>query len=89
MNAGKDYRQSLYYYRDKDKKECDLIIEMIDGIYPIEIKKGINPVSNSFNFNFLEKYHKPVLNGLVIDSRDDIFPINEKNWYCPIFMLGL
>lgn len=89
MNAGKDYRQSLYYYRDKDKKECDLIIETIDGIYPIEIKKGINPVSNSFNFNFLEKYHKPVLNGLVIDSRDDIFPINEKNWYCPIFMLGL
>ena len=89
MNAGHDYRRDLFYYRDKDKKETDLIIETVNGIYPIEIKKGINPVSSNFNFKFLEKYNKPVLNGLVIDSREDVFPINEKNWYCPIFMIGL
>lgn len=89
MNAGEDYRQSLYYYRDKDKKEADLIIEGPDCIYPMEIKKGINPVSKSFNFNFLEKYGKQVSKGLLIDSREDLFPINEDNWYLPIYMIGL
>ena len=89
MNAGEDYRQSFYYYRDKDKKEADLIIEGPNCIYPIEVKKGINPVSSNFNFNFLEKYGKPVMKGLVIDSREDLFPINENNWYLPIYMIGL
>ena len=89
MNAGEDYRQSFYYYRDKDKKEADLIIEGPDCIYPMEIKKGINPVSKSFNFNFLEKYGKQVSKGLLIDSREDLFPINEDNWYLPIYMIGL
>ena len=89
MNAGKDYRTSLYYYRDRDSKEVDLIIDYVDHICPIEIKKGINPVSRNFNFRFLEKYKKPVSKGLVIDSRKDLFPINETNWYCPIYMIGL
>lgn len=89
INAGKDYKKYLYYYRDKDQKECDLIIDFVDRIYPIEIKKGINPVSANFNFNFLQKYGKPVMKGLVIASRENLFPINDENWYCPIFMIGL
>ena len=89
INAGEDYRQSLYYYRDKDKKEVDLIIEGPDCIYPIEVKKGINPVNKTFNFRFLEKYGKPIMKGLVIDSREDLFPINEDNWYLPIYMVGI
>ncbi len=36
-NAGK--RPDLYYYRDIDKKEIDLLITIGDKIYPIEIKK--------------------------------------------------
>lgn len=89
MNAGEDYRQSFYYYRDKDKKEADLIIEGPDCIYPIEVKKGINPVNRKFNFKFLEKYGKRIMTGFVIDSREDLLPINENNWYLPIYMLGL
>lgn len=89
INSGEDYRQNFYYYRDKDKKEADLIIEGPDSIYPIEIKKGINPVNSSFNFKFLEKYGKKVMDGLVIDSREDLFPINEHNWYLPIYMVGI
>lgn len=89
INAGLDYRRNFYYYRDKDKKEADLIIDFVDHISPIEIKKGINPVSSGFNFNYLKKYGKPVSKGIVIDSREDIFPINEDNWYCPIFMIGI
>lgn len=88
-NAGIDFRRNLYYYRDRDNKEVDLIIDDVDGIYPIEIKKGINPVSNKFNFDFLKKYNKTVMTGLVIDSREDLFPINKDNWYCPIYLIGV
>ena len=89
MNAGEDYRQFVYYYRDKDKKEADLIIDGTDCIFPIEVKKGINPVNSNFNFKFLEKYGKPIMGGLVIDSRADLFPINRENWYIPIYMIGI
>ena len=89
INSGQDFRRSLYYYRDRDNKEVDLIIDYVDHICPIEIKKGINPMSSNFNFRFLDKYKKPVSKGLVIDSREDLFPINENNYYCPIYMVGV
>ena len=88
-NHGLDPFEYIYYYRDRDQKEVDLIIETIEGIYPIEIKKGINPVSSKKSFSFLSKYNKPLLNGLVIDSCDRIMPINENIYYCPIAMIGL
>ena len=40
---GFDPKMNLYYYRDKDQKEVDLLYIEGDTIYPIEIKKGISP----------------------------------------------
>lgn len=88
-NSSKDYKREIYYYRDKDQKEVDLIIENFIGIYPIEIKKGINSVSYKKNFNFLKKYNKKILNGLIIDSCEKIIPLNNEIYYCPISMIGL
>lgn len=79
----------IFYYRDKDQYEVDLIIESFDSIYPIEIKKGINPVGKNKKFRFLEKYQKPVNVGLVIDSSDKVFPINDEAYHCPIDIIGL
>ena len=86
-----DYQNvnNIYYYRDKDQYEVDLIIESFDSIYPIEIKKGINPVSHSKNFNVLKKYKKKINIGLVIDSSDKVLPINDEVYYCPIDLIGL
>lgn len=78
----------IHYYRDKDQKEVDLIIEEFDSIYPIEIKKGINPVSHSKTFNVLKKYNKKVNIGLVLYSGDQILPINDEVYYCPIDFIG-
>lgn len=80
---------NLYYYRDRDQYEVDLIIEDYDSIYPIEIKKGINPVSSNKNFKVLEKYNKTINTGLVIDFSNKVFPINDKVYYCPIDIIGL
>ncbi len=87
-NACKDI-SNIYYYRDRDQHEVDLIIEEYDSIYPIEIKKGINPVSYNKNFNVLKKYKKKVNIGLVIDSSNKVFPINSEVYYCPIDIIGL
>ena len=45
--------------------------------------------SYSFNFKFLEKFHKKVSKGIVIDTRKDIVSINESNYQIPVFMIGI
>ena len=35
----------MYYYRDKDAKEIDIVIEHDGVVNPIEIKKTSNPGS--------------------------------------------
>lgn len=86
-----DYQNvdNIYYYRDKDQYEVDLIIESYDSIYPIEIKKGINPVSHNKRFSVLKKFKKNINIGLVIDSSDKVLPINDEVYYCPIDIIGL
>ncbi|MBQ8292280.1 MAG: ATP-binding protein [Bacilli bacterium] len=88
-SCSKDYKKEVYYYRDRDQKEVDLIIESFEGIYPIEIKKGIYNVSHKKDFDFLKKYKKNILHGLIIDSCEEIRPLNDKIYYCPISLIGL
>ena len=69
INAGKNYKKRIYYYRGKDKakkkvdgqdifeeNEIDLIIEENGILYPIEIKKTSNPKSDMASaFDVLDK----------------------------------
>ncbi|MDO5330061.1 MAG: ATP-binding protein [Bacillota bacterium] len=79
----------IYYYRDKDQKEVDLVIEEFDSVYPIEIKKGVGSVSSKKNFSFLNKYGKKVNVGLVIDSSERLMRLNDEAYICPIDTIGL
>ena len=82
-NAGK--RPPLYYYRDKDKKEIDLLIQENDTLYPIEIKKSTNPGRSSIqHFGVLEKTGLKVGDGCVICLTEDLIPIDKKNWLVPV-----
>lgn len=81
--------KQIYFYRDRDKKEVDFIIETQDGIYPIEIKKGVKPSDPDKNFDVLNKYGKTVFPGIVIDSREKILKINDKAYEMPIELIGL
>ena len=40
-NDGKRVEYTLYYYRDRDQKEVDILYIKDQTIYPIEIKKDI------------------------------------------------
>lgn len=85
--ANMDYQHSLYYYRDIDQKEIDLLYVGGGAITPIEIKKGMNPVKPTKNFSVLEKYKMPIRTGFVIDTTDRIRPINENVYAIPVGLI--
>ena len=88
-NCGKRTESCLFYYRDRDKKEVDLIYVKDQTLYPIEIKKGIGKDKADKNFRILEQYKMPVATGLVIDTSDKVFPLNKDTYYCPVGLIGL
>ena len=84
---GIDPKMNLYYYRDKDQKEVDLLYIEGDTIYPIEIKKGISPNNPDKNFAVLNKYSNDIATGIVICMTQKLQPINRKYWLCPVSLL--
>lgn len=81
-NSG-ELRPPLYFYRDKEQKEIDLIIEQNGKLYPIEIKKSANPTKEmTANFKVLEKV-KEVGEGAIICMYDRIINLDEKNKVIP------
>lgn len=87
-NHGIDVKQRLFYYRDIDQKEIDLLYVEGNSLFPIEIKKGEAPSKPSKNFAVLDKYGMKVMPGLVIDNCDKIRPINEMAYSFPVSLLG-
>ncbi len=85
---GVEPKERLFYYRDKDQKEIDLIYTDRDKIFPIEIKAGISPQKATKNFSSLDKYNLNIQPGLVIDASDKIRPINERAYSYPVSRLG-
>ena len=88
-NHGKEYKSTLFYYRDIDQKEIDILYVEANSIYPIEIKKGILPTKPNKNFDVLNKYGLEIKPGLVINCSNEIMPINEKAYYFPVYLLGV
>lgn len=76
----------LYYYRDKDMVEIDLIIESDGIVYPIEIKKYTNYNKNDIsNFSVLEKLKDiKVGTGGIICMHEKLIKIDEKRYIIPI-----
>ena len=88
LNNGADPAQYLYYYRDIDKKEVDILLVKDGALYPVEIKKGISPTRPTKNFSVLEKYKMPIKRGMVIDNTDAVRAINDNAFYYPVSLLG-
>ena len=78
---------NLYYYRDIDQKEIDLLIVTADSIYPIEVKKSKDPSKPDKNFKVLNKFGLNVKPGLVICMCDEIVPINKNCYLIPVSLI--
>ena len=76
----------IYYYRDKDKKEIDLLIESGNTIHPVEIKKSGSVTKDWIrNFSVLEKIPgKQVGRGAVICLAENRIPISDNVDALPI-----
>jgi uncharacterized protein len=85
-NAGK--RPPLYYYRDKEKREIDLIIYENNKLYPIEIKKSGNPGKDAIkHFYLLQQTSLEVGEGSVVCLTEEFLPIDARNWYVPAWII--
>lgn len=89
LNNGLDPQQFLYYYRDIDKKEVDLLLVKDGCIYPVEIKKGAAPNKPTKNFRVLEKYKMPIKRGMIVENTDSLRAINDDAFAFPISLLGM
>ena len=85
LNAG-IINPPLYFYRDKDKKEIDLIIEEAEKIYPIEIKMSASPNKEmAKNFSVLKrKVDKEIGTGVIICQYDNKVYLSEDILVLPI-----
>lgn len=81
-------RAPVYYYRDKDKKEIDLLIVQDNIIYPLEFKKSASPNKDSVrHFKALEHLNVSMGSGGVICLCDTLFPITEHTEAIPVYLL--
>lgn len=80
---------SLYYYRDKDAKEIDILIEQDGTFHPIEIKKTSNPGKEHIaNFSILMKIKDlKIGSGGVICMYEKCVRLNENNVTIPVTWL--
>ena len=73
----------LCFYRDKDKKEIDLLIESADGFFPIEFKKSSTPKGeDAKHFAVLANHKVKVKKGAVVCSCPEITHLPNKDVLC-------
>ncbi|MGN0326263.1 MAG: ATP-binding protein [Lachnospiraceae bacterium] len=78
----------LWYYRDKDSKEVDMVIECNGMLHPIEIKRSVNPGSELVNaFKILDKGSVPRGKGAIICMRPELSAVDSDNYIIPIWMI--
>ena len=78
----------LWYYRDKDAKEIDLVLESEGELHPIEIKRSANPGPEMISaFSALDGGALPRGSGAVLCLRKELSAIDSKNLIVPIWMI--
>ena len=86
LNSGKE--PYMYYYRDKDAKEIDIVLEHDGVLNPIEIKKTSNPGTELIKvFGLLDKSSTPRSKGAVICMKPGLSAIDRDNYIVPIWVI--
>lgn len=86
LNSGKE--PFMYYYRDKDAKEIDIVLEHDGVLNPLEIKKSSNPGTELVKvFDLLDKSSTPRSKGAVLCMKPELSAIDRDNYIIPIWMI--
>ena len=78
----------IYYYRDKDTKEIDILMERDGKLYPIEIKKTATPAPQLTRvFKVIEK--PPLIRGTgaVLCAGDRLSAFDADNLIVPVWLV--
>lgn len=82
-NAGEEHY--INYYRNKDAKEIDIVREINNTVYPMEIKKtGLPDARITKVFSVLENKGKTVAPGIVLCTAQNISTLGKGNYVVPI-----
>lgn len=86
QNAGRE--AYLYFYRDRDAKEIDLIMEGDGRLCPIEIKKAVSPDKRITRvFKLLDKSPFQLGTGAVLCLAQQFGAFDRDNLIVPIWMI--
>ena len=86
QNAGQE--PFLYYYRDKDAREIDLILERDGKLFPIEIKKMASPPKKLTKvFDLIDKSPLQRGTGAILCMADQLGAFDQNNLIVPISLI--
>lgn len=86
QNAGQE--PFLYYYRDKDAREIDLILERDGKLFPIEIKKMASPPKKLTKvFDLIDKPPLQRGTGAILCMADQLGAFDQNNLIVPISLI--
>lgn len=86
QNAGLE--PYLYFYRDKDNKEIDVVLEGDGKLFPIEIKKTAIPDKKIVKtFNVIDKSPLQKGTGAVLCMAEKVNAFDKDNLIIPIWMI--
>ncbi len=78
----------IWYYRDSNSNEIDLVIESDGMLHPIEIKRTANPGTELVRpFKLLDKASVPRGKGAIICMRETLSAVDSDNYIVPIWMI--
>lgn len=96
LNTGR--RAPLYFFRNNDKKEIDLLMESDGTLYPIEVKKTaspskkdarnlgvLDPVASDDVPAELSPLKRNIGTGAIICMAQGTFPVSERAWAFPVW----
>ena len=96
VNAG--VRPPLYFFRNNDRREIDILMERDGTLFPIEVKKtaspsckdtrnlgALDPVSQSDIPSELVPFKRAVGTGCILCMAQDTYPVSERAWAFPIW----
>lgn len=85
-NSGRE--PFFYYYRDKDMKEIDLVMEGDGKLYPMEIKKTATPSAKTTGvFSVLDKSPLERGTGALLCTAEKFGAFDRNNLIVPIWMI--
>lgn len=78
----------IWYYRDRNSNEIDVVLEDNGMLHPLEIKRSANPGSELIRtFHLLDKGTLKRGKGAILCMKPELSAVNADNYIVPVWMI--